>query len=62
MNNDDIHDDDLDEDADDLDWTIESAPRSRTRVRAPRRRIEDLQELRRIRKLLDDDEFTLDLN
>ena len=62
MNNDDIHDDKLDDEADNPDWAIESAPRSRTRLRAPRRRIEDLQELRRIRKLLDDDEFTLDLN
>ena len=62
MNNNDIDDDDLDDNTDNVDWAVESVPRSRTRIRAPRRRIEDLLELRRIRKLLDDDEFTLDLN
>jgi hypothetical protein len=60
MADDDILNDDVDETDDGYDWSSESVPRTRARMLESRRRIEDLKELRRMRELLDDDEFVLD--
>jgi len=60
MADDDILNDDVDDAEDGYDWPTESVPRTRARMLESRRRIEDLKELRRMRELLDDDEFMLD--
>lgn len=60
MADEDLLDDDTDDSGEADRYTIERAPTTRTRTLASRRRIEDLKEQRRMRELLDDDEYTLD--
>ena len=55
-------DDEFEPDDSEDKYQPEPIPRSRESVLDSRRRIEDLQELRRMRKLLEDDEFELDFN
>ncbi len=61
-----MSDDDDDSDWDDSDEEYESVAETRQVTRAStlasRRRLEDLQELKRMRELLGDDDFVLDFN
>lgn len=59
MGNDDF-DDDLEPEDGDVDNQPEAPLPNRGSTLASRRRIEDLNELRRIRELMGDDEFMLD--
>ena len=59
---DDIDSDDSEPDDDKFEFQPEPEVRTRESILASRRRIEDLQELRRMRELLQDDEFVLDFN
>ena len=61
-----MSDDDDDSDWDDSEEEYESVTETRQVTRvwtlASRRRLEDLQELKRMRELLGDDDFVLDFN
>ena len=62
MNRDDINDDDFDDQGDDYELPKESPTQSCAKVVDSRRRIEELKELRRIRKELEDNELIVDFN
>ena len=58
----DIDDNDLELEDGKYEFRPDPAVRTRESALASRRRIEDLQELRRMRMLLQDDDFDLDFN
>ena len=62
MNSDDIGDDEFSLQNDENEYPPEISPPIRKSELDSRRRIEELQELRRLRELLEDDDFVLDLN
>ncbi len=62
MDNDEIGDDEFSLADNELEYPAEDPPPTPKSVLDSRRRIEELKELRRLRELLEDDEFVLDLN
>ena len=59
---DDDFDDDLELEDSDFEKLSQAPPKQRESSLACRRRIEDLKELRRIRELVEDDDFTLEFD
>ena len=62
MDNDEICDDEFSLDDNEPEYPSEESAPTPKSVLDSRRRIEELKELRRLRKLLEDDEFVLDYN
>ncbi|MDA0821030.1 MAG: hypothetical protein O3C28_01230 [Proteobacteria bacterium] len=65
MNDDEVDLDDadiIDDDDPSETWQPESIAKTKADAAASRRRIEDLKERKRMRELLQDDEFELDFN
>lgn len=62
MSDDDVDDTDWDDSDEEYGSVAETRQVTRASTLASRRRLEDLQELKRMRELLGDDDFVLDFN